>query len=181
MPDPEIWRHRPRVRPALTSDIPRILEILTDAAEWARQRGVERWWPIPFPSGRIVPPVDRKEAYVGEIEGKVVGFFVLTWADPAIWGDVPPDAGYVHLLAAERDPALRGLGRHLLGWAEERVRAAGRAKLRLDCIADNASLVRYYESVGFVRVRVVPSPVLGEVRSIQLFERDLGDRDPGPA
>lgn len=63
----------------------------------------------------------------------------------------PDDAGYVHALAVRRELAGRGFGERLLEWAEERVAAAGREFLRLDCRSDNPVLQAYYERLGFER------------------------------
>ena len=44
----------------------------------------------------------------------------------------------------------RGIGAAILEWAMSEVRHRGRQCLRLDCLAGNAHLRRYYEEQGFI-------------------------------
>jgi ribosomal protein S18 acetylase RimI-like enzyme len=85
-------------------------------------------------------------------------------------------AGYVHRLMVDRSSAQPGTGRLLLRAAERRVAAAGRAFVRLDCLAGNTRLNAYYLSAGY---RVVgykagkPQPG-GAPKSFTLLEKTFG-------
>jgi GNAT superfamily N-acetyltransferase len=162
------------VRVAGLADLPDILVVLTTAADWARARGIQRWWPSPFPSEEVRPELDRGEFYVATISSEIVGTLVLRWEDPKDWGEQPPVAGYLHALAVRKDRPLRGVGRKLIGWVEARVRQEGRTRLRLSCLETNDSLIAYYRSMGFRAIRVVPWRVPGESRGILLMEKELG-------
>jgi GNAT superfamily N-acetyltransferase len=72
-------------------------------------------------------------------------------------------------LVVSRAERGTGLGRRLLDWACERARELGRASLRLDCVASNEFLRRYYADAGFEERGEVD---LGRVR-LARFERDL--------
>jgi GNAT superfamily N-acetyltransferase len=161
------------VRVAGPADLPDILTVLTTAADWARARGIERWWPSPFPPEEVLPELERGEFYVAEFSSEIVGTLVLRWEDPKDWGEQPPVAGYLHALAVRKDRPLRGVGRKLIGWVEDQVRRKGRTKLRLSCLATNDSLIAYYRSLGFRPVRVVPSSAPGEDRGILLMETEV--------
>jgi len=82
-------------------------------------------------------------------------------------------AGYVHRLMVDRNSAKPGTGRLLLHAAERRIAAAGRALVRLDCLADNERLNAYYLNAGY---RVVghkagkPQPG-GTPKSFTLLEK----------
>jgi len=131
------------VRPARSEDMDRILHVLTTAADWARRRGTERWWPSPFPGSRIRPALDRGELYVAESLGEIVGTFILKWDDPLEWGVQPPVAGYLHALAVRKDRHLSGVGRELIALAARRTRDQRRHKLRLGCLETNTALVSH--------------------------------------
>lgn len=161
------------VRSATLSDLPTILEVLTEAARWGWARGIENWWPIPYPADRVRPGIERGEFVVGERSGLVVGTLRLSKEDPRTWGEQPPVAGYVHQLAVRRSLQGEGIGKAMLEWAAVTVRAWGRSKLRLDCLATNESLVRYYRELGFREVGRIPSPLPGELRDSLLLEKDL--------
>ena len=166
---------RLRFRIARAGDDPRIIDLLSEAAAWAKARGVERWWPVPFPEEWVAPAVARGDVYLVSIGPETIGTLALTREDPRMWGDVPPDAGYVHRLAVRRALAHRGIGARALDWATSEVRGWGRTKLRLDCLATNASLLQYYLSQGFREVRRVQGSLRGEDRPSVLLEREIAE------
>lgn len=163
------------VRRAGREDVDEIVDILSEAARWLLARGI-RQWPDPFPRERVAALAERGSFHLAGLGGETVGTLALLWRDPAFWGERPADAGYVHALAVRRAFAGRGLGARLLEWAEQRVAEAGREHLRLDCLAGNADLRRYYERQGF--------EPRGEVAvddfTSALYERPCG-RTAGPA
>jgi ribosomal protein S18 acetylase RimI-like enzyme len=136
------------VRRAEPEELDEVVGILSEAARWLLERGIQQW-PDPFPRERAAPLVDRGEFYLARIDGEPVATFALLWSDPAFWGEQPPVAGYVHAIAVRRTYAGQGLGERLLEWAEEQIATSGRELLRLDCMSDNAALREYYERLGF--------------------------------
>ena len=69
--------------------------------------------------------------------------------DP-IWADMPvDDALYVSKLAVARDAVGRNIGAQILDGLEEIARERGAAWIRLDCVASNESLARYYQQRGY--------------------------------
>lgn len=56
----------------------------------------------------------------------------------------------MHRLAVRAPLRGRGFGQKILAWAGREAGRAGKAYLRLDCMADNPGLNRYYQSLGFV-------------------------------
>lgn len=160
-------------RLARPEDLHQIVDILSEAAAWAKARGVERWWSVPFPEGWVRSGIDRGEVVAVESQSRMVGTLTLTRQDLPMWGEQPPIAGYMHRVAIKRELAHQGLGRRLLEWAEAEVRSWGRSKLRLDCLATNESLVTYYRSQGFREVRRIHGHIPGEGRPTLLMERDV--------
>jgi ribosomal protein S18 acetylase RimI-like enzyme len=139
---------RLEVRRAGPEDVDEIVAMLSMAARWLLARGI-RQWPDPFPRGRVEPLVRRGDFYLASFDGELAATLALLWSDPAFWGEQPDDAGYLHALAVRRTHAGRGLGARLLDWAEAEVVARGRTYLRLDCLAENDALRRYYQAPGF--------------------------------
>jgi len=164
---------RARIRPGRKDEVRAIAEVVTAAASWANEHG-DHAWPVPFPPERVAEPVDRGELFVAEVDGELAGSVVLRWEDPAFWGDQPPIAGYLHMLAVRHDRPVRGLGRQLVRWAAGHVRERGRSLLRLDCLASNARIIRYYEDQGFRGIRVVPYPYSPEAFDVLLMEKPVG-------
>jgi GNAT superfamily N-acetyltransferase len=143
-----------RVIRAQQGDLDGVLEILEEASRWLSSKGLETQW-LPSPAFRqtIKDNIESGDVYVVKgVEG-TVGTITLQWNDKKFWGDIPPDAGYVHKLAITRSHAGQRLGLRLLSWAEAKTRAEGKSYLRLDCVASNKTIREYYEKAGFVHVR----------------------------
>lgn len=97
-------------------------------------------WAAPRAVGFYVKAIERKEFYVAEEDGELIGFGTLNPAG----GEV--EAVYVHPAATGR-----GVGLTLLRTLEARALSLGLESLRL-CASLNA--VEFYERAGFVRGRV---------------------------
>jgi GNAT superfamily N-acetyltransferase len=175
MPAPDL-----QFRTARPEDIPSLIDLLSEAAAWARRRGVERWWPTPFPEAWVRPAVERGDTVVIEVGGRPVGTLTLTRDDRRMWGEQPPVAGYVHRMAVARRLAHQGLGARALDWAALEVVSWGRSKLRLDCLATNAPLVAHYVALGFREVGRVAGNIPGEDRPSLLMERPVRAGRTGP-
>ena len=137
---------------AQPADLEIILDILEEAAQWLASRNIDQWQPGIFRGSRrqsIVNRLSQGEIYLARRDGEAIGTLTLQWSDKLVWGDVPDDAGYVHSLAIRRVFAGVGIGRQMLQWAENMVASSGKRYLRLDCMAENAALRRYYEQAGF--------------------------------
>ncbi len=176
-PDPDGTSSGPegpiRVRVAGPSDVPAIVEALTEAAAHQRRFEAGGGWPVPFPREPVEEGIRRQEFHLAERGPAVVGTFSLSWDDPRFWGSQPPVAGYLHKLAVRRTEAHRGVGRQLIEWTARRTRSTGRTLLRLDCLRANARLVAYYEAAGFQRVRVIRLDPPVPPFDFQLMERPL--------
>ncbi|MEC4019209.1 GNAT family N-acetyltransferase [Streptomyces sp. H27-D2] len=146
-------------RQADESDLPELVRLRDAAAQWQIEHGIDQWKP-----GELGPSHFRARLHGGEVwiatlgpEGPTVGAWELWWDDPAAWGQQPPIAGYVHRLMTDRETAPPGAGRIMLSEAERRISDSGRAMCRLDCLADNTRLRRYYEDAGYTVVGEQPS------------------------
>ena len=148
-----------RIVPARQGDLDRVLEILEEASRWLSSKGLETQW-LPGPAFRqtIKDNIDRGEVYVVKDVKGTVGTATLQWSDKKFWGDVPPDAGYIHKLAIARSHAGQRLALRLLRWAEAKARAEGKRYLRLDCLASNKTFLEYYEKTEFIHVRDTETP-----------------------
>jgi ribosomal protein S18 acetylase RimI-like enzyme len=127
------------------SEIGQVLDVLDEAAAWLTARAI-RQWPSSFTEAMVEGAVSAGETWLARQRGEVVGTITLSWTDPA-WPEAADDAGYVHRLAVLRRGM--GLGQRLLDWAAQQVADRGRSHLRLDCVATNGELRRYYERLGF--------------------------------
>ncbi|WP_128381066.1 GNAT family N-acetyltransferase [Streptomyces cavernae] len=172
-----------RVRPATEADLATLVRLRDDAARWMLARGITgQWRPGELDEDHFRRIMAHGEVWLAQADGRVTGAWELWWEDEAAWGTQPPVAGYVHRLMIDRGTAARGTGRLLLRAAERRVAAAGRTRVRLDCLAGNARLNDYYRDAGY---RVVgrkegkPQPG-GAPKSFTLLEKELRPTGPKP-
>lgn len=141
------------LQPAEDGDAAILLALRDAAAWWQVRNGIVQWSP-----GEVGLEEIRAQIAAGEwlvlresaADGPAVRAACrLLWSDPAVWGDQPGDAGYVHGLVIDRARAGTGLGRRVLDLVAEQVRRTGRTFLRLDCVEGNQRLRDYYRSLGF--------------------------------
>jgi GNAT superfamily N-acetyltransferase len=165
-----------RFRRADDSDLAVLVRLRDDAARWMLDQGITgQWQPGELDEDHFRRIMAHGEVWIAESDGRAAGAWELWWADEDAWGPQPPVAGYVHRLMVDRGSAKPGTGRQLLRAAEQRVAAAGRALVRLDCLAGNTRLNAYYLDDGY---RVVghkagkPQPG-GKPKSFTLMEKVL--------
>jgi protein-tyrosine phosphatase len=138
-----------RVAPAAASDLDTVVGLDEASAAWLRARGFDPGEP-PRPLEDIYRErLASGEVYLAWLGAEPVGMLTLQSVDQRVWPEAPEDALYVHGLMVSRSHIGEGIGLRLLDWASEQVVAAGRAYLRLDCLAKNPVLRAYYERAGF--------------------------------
>ena len=152
------------------------LDFLEEIAAWLHARGIAQWRPGDF---RRATDYYRQAVAGGEVwlayaETELVGTLRILPADPIVWPEVKvDDAVYVNTLAVRRDWAHAGVGTALLAWANTVAHRMGRTYVRLDCMADNAFLRRYYAQAGFAARGEIDADYPASVGTLRLlrFER----------
>ena len=148
-----------RIIRAEPSELDDVLEILEEAARWLNARGFESYWKS-SPSFRqaLKENIEQGDVYMVKDTQGTIGTITLQWSDMKYWGDMPPDAGYIHKFAIKRSRSGQHLGSRTLQWAEAKTRKEGKKFLRLDCLANNMIIREYYEKFGFIHIRDTMAP-----------------------
>lgn len=150
---PAIVRSEPplAIRRATAGDAEALRTMLIEAANWIYSaHGIRQWHEHMFTSEIISAFVRDYEVFVAVQGEELAGCFSVHWAYEEIWGEkFHDDAGYVHRLTVSRSFKGQGIGKQMLDWAANYIRERGKSWLRLDCMADNPSLNRYYQGLGF--------------------------------
>lgn len=136
----------PRFRRASRDDAADVLAVLDEAAAWLGTRGI-RQWPARFGLETVGPALDAGQTWLVSVAGVWAATITFDENDP-LWLDRPGRALYIHRMARRR--GFPELGQEMLGWAAERAMAAGLDRVRLDCVADNPRLCRYYAERHFI-------------------------------
>ena len=161
------------IRRAQPAEAGIVFDLMCDAADWLATIQIKQWVGLNCDGVRkfLDWRVTNLWAYLIEHNEKPIATICLQPSDPNTWGEAGDDgtAGYIHGLAIATSVHGHGLGKLLLTWAEGRFRDAGRRMIRLDCVADNSRLCRYYQELGY---REVVRPTAGPHRT-RLFEKAI--------
>jgi ribosomal protein S18 acetylase RimI-like enzyme len=164
------------VRAAIT-DYDAVMGILREAADWLSARGIQQWYHWYMDAGERIlrERLEHHEVYLFQRDNSPIGTLTIPWADPEVWGERGLDgqAGYVHGMAVARSAGGMRVGERMLEWAVGTIAARGLPLARLDAMASNAPLYRYYEQRGF---RPLETALLPGNFTTRLFERELQRR-----
>ena len=166
------------IKRAVAGDIPLVAGILSRAIGYKLNHDDSAWGLRTFSHEEVSDMVTSGLTYIAYLENKPVGTVRLQWEDAMFWGEQPPDAGYIHLLAVAPDMHGQGVGKQIIDWAVEQAVQNERQFLRLDCHPDNKGLCAYYEKQGFVRkdMRRITNP-LGAQYTAALYERRINQKE----
>lgn len=147
------------IRRASAADAPAVLQVADEVIAWfvgmgnTGQWGAEPWSGLPRRVAQVTQACAMPGAWVvEEAGGRIRAVLVLGEAMPYVPPATEPEV-YVRLLIAARSTAVRGIGRRLMAFAEDRARAAGVERMRVDCYGGGSgALVRFYESCGYERI-----------------------------
>lgn len=137
---------------ARPGDVDELVELRERTARWLVDRGIAQWLPGEFGTERMSRWVAAGHVHVLRRAEAIAAVVALFDADPEVWPDAGADAGYIHLLMVDRRHAGAGLGDAALTHAEERIRARGGRLARLDAVATNGTLHRWYRDRGYREV-----------------------------
>ena len=147
------------IRRAAVTDAPAVLQVFDEVIAWFvsmgnhGQWGTEPWSASPRRVAQVTDACAMPGAWVVEARGgQILAALVLGEPMAYVPAATEPEV-YVRLLIAARDQRVRGIGRRLMAFADDRARAAGVRRLRVDCYGGGTGdLVRFYESCGYERI-----------------------------
>ena len=146
---------RPRVtpRPATAGDIPALVRLINSAYR------VESF----FVNGDRTTERDLK----ARISSPGGGFLVIGppagELEGAVFVEVQGDRGHFGMLAVDPTRQNRGIGRTLVGAAEDHCRTAGCRVIELDVVNLRRELPAFYASLGYTPVGTAPFPDPGKL------------------
>ncbi|WP_404401644.1 GNAT family N-acetyltransferase [Pelagibacterium halotolerans] len=148
------------IAPARLHEFPLVATLLKNAADWLHSRKIDQWRFLREggEDEEIRQAIRHGKTWLARRDSDVVGTFTLYDAqsewDSHIWGERSDDAIYLHRLTAVRNGKASGIGAQLIAWIEDECRMNGDTFLRLDCVAGNERLNRYYLDLGFVSLGI---------------------------
>ncbi|MFW5436139.1 GNAT family N-acetyltransferase [Paenibacillus apiarius] len=141
---------------AAPEDTGAVRSLLVQTAEWLRSRGSSQWSGLldGVDTHNTTGAIENGNVFIFKQGAQIAGIVMLLrqpseW-DCALWGDEGHDSSiYVHRLAIHRDYAGKRIGAAIMNWVEHGISFPGKDRIRLDCIASNATLNAFYQSMGY--------------------------------
>ncbi|RDW15036.1 GNAT family N-acetyltransferase [Oceanobacillus chungangensis] len=145
------------VRIAEETDTESVIRLLQDTASSLQKKGILQWEYLLLgeDTKEIEQGVVAGTTYVVEANGEMVAAFNFSskqndW-DIALWGKRNDAAYYIHRLAVNPKYRHQQIGRKLLSWIDHNLKLEN-GSVRLDCIANNPVLNKFYLDAGFTFV-----------------------------
>ena len=159
-----------RIQIACVADLPMVLAVLNEAAQWLAADRRPLWSPAEIGTEKVVRDIEQGLFHLAQAGEHTVGVMKFQMEDRHFWPEIPlGTSAYVHKLAIRRAWAKQGVSTELLAFARNRAAELGRTHLRLDCVANRKGLRDLYEGFGFSLHSVVQ---LGST-SYARYELDL--------
>ncbi|MEP6763823.1 MAG: GNAT family N-acetyltransferase [Gemmatimonadaceae bacterium] len=115
-------------------------------------------WPA-FSDAAILSEIERELLFCVIDGEEFAGVFSVAYSDELLWGELERGTHiYLHRISRAQNYNGRGIVHAVLAWARAKCVELGREGLRVDTWANNASLVSYYEKLGFrlLGTRLIP-------------------------
>jgi GNAT superfamily N-acetyltransferase len=160
-----------RVEVGSRSDVMPFLCLLESAATWLWDRGIHQWAPGSMKTDEAILTewARRGHLIVARSGSDLVGGCALVPHPPPEWEGRPEPSLYVNKLVVARSHAGRGISHRILAGCEDRARAHGILRLRLDCWDGNLKLRSLYRACAYRELEAIASH--GDL--VRLFELEL--------
>ena len=137
---------------AQPDDVPAFVALLEAAARWQVSRGVDQWLPGSFAAQRPLLRAAQNAGHLLVIRGRAglrAGVVLGDRDHGGVWDSSALPMAYLSKLVVSDADRGRGLGRVMLAECERLAERRGAEYLRLDCVATNQRLIRYYQAAGY--------------------------------
>lgn len=169
------------IKEATIEEVSTIKGILYDTAVWLNKKGSTQWAGLLKGQDvhNIQKAIERKEVFVACNNNEVIGTFALwdnqTEWDIDLWGqENHSDYYYLHRIAVDRKRNEKRKGTILIEGAKSIAEKHQKKGIRLDCIASNDQLNRFYRSNNFKYVKTIKDYDNGEgLQDYNLYEWNI--------
>jgi GNAT superfamily N-acetyltransferase len=168
------------IRPAEMDDMPSIIGLIDDAAQWLRAEKKSDQWQTAWPDEasrdqRIYRGIKVGRTWMVENDDGLVGTVSFgRGGNKKLWTlrERNQPAVYVSRLIVSRRHASEGIGADLIAWAGQRGRLDWDAEwIRVDVWTSNEALQAYYKRQGFTHVRTWQFKNPWDYPSAALFQK----------
>ena len=126
------------------------LTILREVGQWLVDNNQEMWDIDTLTADNLIDEHTRGNCYVLYADEQPAAAFILQWADPLYYADVPPNtAGFIHKVAIRRAFAGQNLFGPMLDFCRHQCVARGIHEIQLETDATRPALLLFYERYSF--------------------------------
>ncbi|WP_231868354.1 GNAT family N-acetyltransferase [Fictibacillus phosphorivorans] len=132
-----------------------IISLLKEIAQWLKDHKINQWsyLLVGGDDEEIIYAIQHDHTYKVLKDDTLIATFTLSpeqseWDQHIFGKDAFSDSMYLHRLAVVPEYMNQGIGKEILHWIQENM---GKEKkyIKLDCVADNVKLNRFYQDNGF--------------------------------
>ncbi|MBS4172913.1 GNAT family N-acetyltransferase [Bacillus sp. FJAT-49736] len=156
---------------AADADTNRLIQFLKDIAQWLKDMEVDQWQYLlgGGEDGEIAAAVSAQYTYIVLKDKEIIATFTLAptpsdWDHHIFGKETDNDSLYLHRLAVSPSYMGKGLGKNILQWIPENIETE-KGYIKLDCVAHNVKLNRFYQNNGF--------DYIGETDSHSKYQRNI--------
>lgn len=151
------------IRHAKISEIADIMSLTKACTKTMEQKGIYQW-NEKYPSNiAFEQDIARKELYVLEKQGIIIGTIVISTLMDAEYRAVKwlmphGNSCYIHRLAIDPNYQRQGYAQQLMDFAEHYARTHGFTSVRLDTFSQNPGNQKFYETRGYQQLASIYFP-----------------------
>ncbi len=141
-------------------DIPGAYSIVQRVIQYLNKQNINQWDQV-YPTLEIIKcDILSENAFGYFLDGQLSGFVVINNEFPVeynslTWMETPENSLVVHRLSIAPDLQGMGIGKKLMGHAQNFALENGYKSIRLDAFAENPAALRLYESLGYMKIGTV--------------------------
>lgn len=150
------------IRETKERDIPKILDIVSEAREYFRASGIPQWQGDYPSEADYRADIDAGRSYVAEKDGEVVGMLCLDFRPEPDYSEIfegsfSSDEPYatVHRIAVSKSEKGKGTAAQMIKRMAEITAGHGVRFLRADTHRKNSSMQRMLEKCGFTKCGII--------------------------
>lgn len=144
------------IRKTVQTDIPVVMEIIGDAQTYLRSCGVEQWQDGYPTAAVIAEDIEKGISYVATENGEIIGTAAISFDGEPNYAEIRNggwlnDEPYavIHRIAVGNRHRSRGAAANMMLFAERLCEERGVGSIRIDTHADNKSMQRLLERLGY--------------------------------
>ncbi|MCL2497211.1 MAG: GNAT family N-acetyltransferase [Symbiobacteriaceae bacterium] len=143
------------IRQATPVDIPLLEGILLDAVHWVAAIGYKQWSPREVSWENLSKSFSITDFHLAFGQGQPAGCMALVDYDPYFWPEEPRgNSLFLHKLAVTQAARKSGVSSAMMDYFKAEGKARGVTAIQLETNADRPKLTAFYESHGFVFVKM---------------------------